>query len=591
MAIGSPRASLEANFALRQLAGPDAFFAGVPAAEARAVAAVATALADGGLPAASLRACERCDAVLVLGEDPGAAAPLLELALRQAARRQPARDAAAVGVPAWNDAAVREIVQERRGPLHLVTPAATALDPDARTTRRALPAEAVRLGFAVAAALDPESPAVGDQDQEERRWADAVAADLKQAERPLVVAGATGGAEAIAAAVAVVRALARARGDDAARLHLTVPECDSLGLALLGPAGALEDAVTAAEAATDPVVVILENDLTWRAPAAVLRRLREAAGALVVIDHTAHATGAAADLLLPAATFAEASGTLVSSEGRAQRFVQVFEPAGPAVASWRWLRDLSRAAGRNGVPAAGWDGLEDVVIDLAAAVPALQRLPELRRDPDRLAGGAPLPRQTHRASGRTAIHAAERRHEPQPPADPDAPYSFTMEGYRGTPPGSEVSEFWSPGWNSIQALNRFQEEIAGPLRGGERGLPLFVGGAPTGKDSAPPPARHDPDGGLVPVPLPTVFGGDELSRLAPGVAALAPEPALELHPDTAAALDLSAGDVARVALEGRELDLPVRLRPDLVPGAAGLPVGHRGLPRVPAAGTCEVRRP
>ena len=75
-----------------------------------------------------------------------------------------------------------------------------------------------------------------------------------------------------------------------------------------------------------------------------------------MIDHIEHATSAKADMVLPAATFAEADGTLVNNEGRAQRFFQVFVPKGEIEGdikgdtshdipgdiqeSWRWMRDI-----------------------------------------------------------------------------------------------------------------------------------------------------------------------------------------------------------------------------------------------------------
>ena len=48
-------------------------------------------------------------------------------------------------------------------------------------------------------------------------------------------------------------------------------------------------------------------------------------------------------MVLPAATFAEADGTFVNNEGRAQRFFQVFVPEGDIQESWRWLRDIAGA--------------------------------------------------------------------------------------------------------------------------------------------------------------------------------------------------------------------------------------------------------
>ena len=56
------------------------------------------------------------DATLVLGEDLTNTAPMLALAIRQAVRRQPMELARRLGIAQWDDAAVREVIQERHGP-------------------------------------------------------------------------------------------------------------------------------------------------------------------------------------------------------------------------------------------------------------------------------------------------------------------------------------------------------------------------------------------------------------------------------------------------------------------------------------------
>ena len=67
---------------------------------------------------------------------------------------------------------------------------------------------------------------------------------LKAAARPLVVSGAGCRSRAvIEAASNVCRALSK--GERTAEIFLTVPEANSLGLAMLGPAGGLEAAAGA----------------------------------------------------------------------------------------------------------------------------------------------------------------------------------------------------------------------------------------------------------------------------------------------------------------------------------------------------------
>ena len=82
----------------------------------------------------------------------------------------------------------------------------------------------------------------------------------------------------------------------------------------------------ALEAEAD-TVIILENDLYRRLPAPVVDKFLARFQHVVVLDHLETATTAKAELVLPAATFAEGDGTLVSSEGRTQRFFRGFPAA------------------------------------------------------------------------------------------------------------------------------------------------------------------------------------------------------------------------------------------------------------------------
>ena len=133
--------------------------------------------------------------------------------------------------------------------------------------------------------------------------------------------------------------------------------------------------------------------------------------------------------------------------------------------SWRWLgpwRNAGRGCSRR----------------VAAALPQLAAVSAARCALRRFRmAGAKIPRQPHRYSGRTAMLANINVHEPKPPDDPDSPLAFSMEGYPDQPPAPLIPLFWAPGWNSVQAVNKFQEEIGGPLRGGDPGVRLIEPGA------------------------------------------------------------------------------------------------------------------
>ncbi|MEO8718706.1 MAG: NADH-quinone oxidoreductase subunit NuoG [Burkholderiales bacterium] len=580
--IGSPRASLEANFALRTLVGAERFHSGVAAHEAGLLARVLDILRDGPARTPSLGEIGQADAVLILGEDVSNTAPMMALALRQAVRQQPQRAIEKLHIPSWDDHAVREAIQKRHGPLFIASMSATRLDDIATDIFRGAPADLARLGHAVANALDADAPAVAGLSDEMRALAAAIASALRTAERPLVLSGSgCGDAAVIDAAANVAQALIKC-GRPAA-LAFAVAECNSLGAALLGGAS-LEAAFDAVRSGAAENVVILENDLYRRADAAAVDAFLATARHIVVIDHLAHASGEKADVVLPAATFAEGDGTLVNHEGRAQRYFQVFVPNGEIRESWRWVEAMAAAAGRGGTARS----LDEMIAACAAALPQFAAIVQAAPPAGFRIADQKIPREPHRYSGKTAMHANVSVFDPQPPADPDSALAFSMEGYSGQPPAALIPRFWAPGWNSIQSLNKFQQEVGGALRGGDAGVRLIEsGGAANATYRGPPPSafvRHS-DSWLV-VPLHHIFGSDELSVLSPGIAELAARPYLALNADDAAELDLRAGDTAELRLGNALHRLPVRLEPGLQRGIAGLPVGlpGAGTLTLPAAG-------
>ncbi len=586
--IGSPRASLEANFALRRLVSPEHFFQGVSATDARLVTAAIKIMQTGPLRVPTLQEVQQADAVLILGEDVLNVAPVLALALRQAAETRPRRLAEKMGIPDWHDAAVRETIQrEAKSPIFIATPAVTKLDELAAQTYRAAPEDIARLGFTVAHALGAGVPAVNDLPEEVSTLAQAIAQALRDAENPLIVAGPSLGSEAILQAAAnVAWALNGDKG--LAGLVLTMPECNSLGLGLLG-GKPLDEAFAAVRDGRADTVVILENDLFRRADTALVEAFLDQARHVIVIDHLATPTAARAEILLPAATFAEGDGTLVNNEGRAQRFFQVFVPQGDVQESWRWATDLMVALRRP--EANGWKNLDDIIAAMIEEMPVLAPVREIAPPADFRLLGQKVARQPHRYSGRTAILAHRTVHEPKPPADVDTPLSFSMEGYGGQPPPALIPRFWAPGWNSPQAVTKFQAEVNGPLTGGDPGLRLIepAGGQPAYFKQVPPAFRPKKGEWLV-VPLFHIFGSDELSMLTPGVAERASRPYLALHPDDAGRLGMAEGAEAELAFDGRLYRLPVRLEPSLPLGVAGVPYGLPGSPGITLPGRYQITR-
>jgi NADH-quinone oxidoreductase subunit G len=180
--------------------------------------------------------------------------------------------------------------------------------------------------------------------------------------------------------------------------------------------------------------------------------------------------------------------------------------------------------------------LDGVIEALAQALPEFAPIREVLPSESQRFVDQKIPRQSHRHSGRTAMVANLSVHEPKPPDDLDAPYTFSMEGYKGTLPGKLEPRYWAPNWNSVQALNKFQSEVNGPLMGGDPGVRLIepqTGTTVSYFDNVPR-AFEPSDGRWLVAPLYHIFGSEELSVLAHGIAQLVPAPYLAIHPDDAA---------------------------------------------------------
>lgn len=568
--IGSPRASLESNLALRERVGADNFHAGYSDGEYACLQEIIALYQEPGLRCPALLDIEQSDCVLVFNEDISNTAPRLALAVRQATRNKARTLAEANRIPAWQDAAVRSLAQHERSPLILIGSQGTRLDELASTTRFGSVAEQIDLLEAVTAALasagkDPVQPAHSEDP------AQAIAATLLTAKRPVLISGISAESPALVRAVATLaRTLYSARhqttGDASQPLELcfAMPEVNTMGLALLLESGgaALGEALqTLADGEADTLLV-LENDLSRRCPAPALAAALAADPALIVLDQVENRFNANARLLLPVSSFAEQHGTWVNYEGRAQSAYKVYQAAAGLRSAAEWL-------------GCDWHSLEEKLLSLTP----FQKLAELQVPST--SSGMKYPRQSHRYSGRTALTAASQVHERQQARDQDSALAFSMEGVPLQKDASLLSAAWAPGWNSNQAISKFQEEINGELRQGCKGVQLLTAtfsqrlppAAGSQPDSFPATDNTDPEQFQV-FFIQHVFGSDELSALAPAIQERSCEAYLSLSSRSAAALGLK--QYARVQIESGNCrcQLPVLIRERIGDGSAGIYCGN-----------------
>ncbi|MEY4643078.1 MAG: dehydrogenase subunit [Pseudomonadota bacterium] len=554
--IGSPRASLEANFALRELVGADKFYAGVSDAEFGMLNQILDVYQNRPVHVASIKEIEKADAIVILGEDVTNTAARIALALRQSVKNIGLEMAAKVKLPDWHANAIKTLRMDARSPLYILSPHATRLDDVAKTVHIASAADSARIGFAIANALDGSAPAAGNLSADEQNLVSHIVADLKAAKNPLVIAGTSSYEPALIDAAANI-ATALSTAERKGNIVLTVSEANSLGLALLmkGSNNSLGKALQSGARQA----IVVENDLYRRAANADVDKFIAGLEHLTVLDSLKHRTGEAANLVIAAGTFAETSGTFINYEGRAQHFYAVFKPVDSIRPSARWLANGKR--------------VYEVTDAMKALLPNGHLIDKLTPGHDFTTAGGRAPRQHHRYSGRTAMRAHINVHEPKQEVDEEGIMNFSMEGVTPLKNAAVFSNPWAPGWNSNQSVFKFQTHTGGPLQQASEGERLLDGG-PAGKSWYPANVQKAAAQGFTPFPLYHLFGSDELTARADAIQTKATGAYVALNPADAQKLGLSSTDGVQVQHNG---SVPVLLRDSIQPGTVGVSVGLKGL--------------
>ena len=567
LGIGSPRASLESNFALRELVGQDNYSTGMSQKEQRLVELASSIMQTQGIYNPGMREVESYDAVLILGEDLTQTAPRMALSVRQAAKNKAKQMAAERRTQEWLAEPLQRIAQDAKSPIYILAATQTRLADIAEGEVVASPNDIARLGFAIAASLNGE--VVNGLDADAQAFAQTIADTLKTAQKPLIIAGTSlQDASIMEAAAQITQNLGTKAG-----LSLVVPEVNSMGLALFG--GKSLEQVFAQDY---DAVVIVENDLYRRLPATQVDAALAKAKDVIVLDHSETATVNKASVVLSAASFAEGDGTVVSQEGRAQRFYQVYDPSyyKPEYAikeSWRWLHAIE--SGVKG-KAIAWTVLDDVIESVVRNVPVLEAIQDVAPDAGYRVHGLKIAREPRRYSGRTAMRAPLSVHEPKQPIDLDSALTFSMEGYVGPQNESSLVPFaWAPGWNSPQSWNKYQDEVGGHLKGGDSGVRLFdrLVKLPARSFVAPAITVTNSESFRL-VPMHHIFASGEFSVKTPAMESRIPLAVFAVGEQDATRLNVQDGQEITVQAGETTVRLPVQVIDYLPTGYIGYPVGQ-----------------
>ncbi|UDG80901.1 NADH-quinone oxidoreductase subunit G [Candidatus Hartigia pinicola] len=579
--IGSPRASVESNYALRALVGEKNFYSGISTNENHCLNLMSNILQNGGIYTPNLREVESYDSVLILGEDLTQTSARMALSVRQAIKGKARKIAAEQNIADWQSEAIMHISQNAKYPLFITSVDETCLDDIAEFNYRAPVADQARLGFAIANMININAPIVDNLSNHLKNKVKTIAKSLSIAKKPLIISGSHSASTAVIQAAANIAFALKENGTDVGLSYLP-SNANSFGLAMM-KAQPLNNAFSCINSNEADVAIVMENDLyrNHHSSKNVVDSYLEKLKHLIVIDHQYTTIMDKATVVLPTASFAEANGTLINQEGRAQRFFQVFDPSfyDKSIVmneSWRWLHALKITVQGKSV---NWSQLDHVIADCVTALPQFAGIVNAAPNASFRIRGQKLAREPHRYSGRTAMLSNQTIHEQRQPQDIDTPFTFSMEGNNNPDaPRQQIPFVWAPGWNSPQAWNKFQNEIGGHLRYGDPGVRLFN----SVKRELPyfsniPPAYKALKSEWIIAPYYHLFGSEEMSQRSDVIQTRMPEPYMMLNMQDAEVLGITAGTNAKFNYDGQVFNLIVRLSTHLCCGQIGLPLGMPGI--------------
>src|SRR5690606_13774413 len=163
-----------------------------------------------------------------------------------------------------------------------------------------------------------------------------------------------------------------------------------------------------------------------------LARALQALDFLVVVELTMSETARYADVVLPAASFAEQDGTFSNCERRMQPLRKAIEPPGQARADWQILAALAERMGYDGMR---WADAETVFAEMAALSPIFSAISHARLAQ---CGGLQWPCDAEHPDGTAILHRQcfprgraqllpVSQVEPDECPDADYPFCFTTQ--------------------------------------------------------------------------------------------------------------------------------------------------------------------
>ncbi|HMI77100.1 MAG TPA: NADH-quinone oxidoreductase subunit NuoG, partial [Buchnera sp. (in: enterobacteria)] len=474
LGIGSNRASIESNFALKKIVGNENFSTGLLSDEHNCIQLIINILKNGGIYTPTLREIETYDTVLVIGEDISQVAPRLALSIRQAMKKKFFKEEDYNSIPNWHSQAILNITQNIKNHLFITSIDKTGLDDISTWNYCASIEDQTSFAFCLAHAIDNNSPNIMHINRDIKNNIQDIKNILLSSKKVLIVSGShTSSVNLIQASFNI--ALALKNINIHVGLTLLTSNSNSLGVGLM-QGMSLDVALDQVVNNKYDAMIVMENDLYRYFIKKQLDMILKNITTMIVIDYQNNRSVKQGTLVLSAANFFESSGTIINYESRAQRFFKVYDPKfynnkEGKLESWKWLYTINSKINNFDIV---WNNIDDIIDNIIIDIPDFKNIKNVAPRSSFRIFGEKIARSPHRYSGRTALRANVSVHEPKQPQDKDSFFSFSMEGNQQSYKFSSYIPFaWSPGWNSPQAWNKFQNTINHSLLKGDSGIRIF----------------------------------------------------------------------------------------------------------------------
>ncbi|AZP36325.1 NADH-quinone oxidoreductase subunit G [Candidatus Annandia adelgestsuga] len=580
--IGSPRTSIENNFALKELVGYKNFSTGIPKKEQNNIKLILKIINKCNIHIPTLNEIEKYDAILILGEDITQTAARMALSIRQASKNNFFKIAKNNNIPYWDINSILNISKRKRCPIFITNIDYTDLKDIAFWNYNASIEDQAILGFSIANNINNNLPKVKNIKNKLQKKINLISKFLMNSKKPLIISGThSGSSEIIKSAYNVAYALKINKKN--VGMVFIFSASNTVGVSLIKGIS-LENAFKKIRYNNIDTLIIMENNIYRYLSKKYVNNSFKKIKNIIYIDHQKNEIYKKSNLVLPSTNFAESNGTLVNYEGRAQRFFKTFNPNlynknSNKLESWDWINKIRLKLNKNSI---NWSTFDNIVNHCINKIPQLLPMKLISPNSNFRISGKKISRSPFRLSGRSSMYNNINIHEYSITEDKDTMFNFSTEGYNNHNFHSyyNIPFMWFPKWNSLNSINKYKSSIVkDKLNKNNLGMCFFKSdeSEDTNLFKVIPKLFNKKSFKILPFYL--LFGSEELTQ---NLILFKEQMIKSIHiifnTYDANNIDLQNGDIIKFDCENQTYSFPVFCSNTFTKRRVGLPLG---IPKIP----------